>query len=171
MYLLDFPNEEVRSGFIDVLASDYFKENREPSTWIREVTKSLRTGDVERFMELMTAELASVSYEFQRKDNEKECERYFQHTFYLILMLTSKFFVLAERRTSNGRIDCVIETPKFVYIMEFKHNGSAEAALQQIKDKNYAAPYMASGKKIICLGINFSSATGTIDKYEIEELS
>ena len=82
-------------------------------------------------------------------------------------MLTSKFFTLSERRTSNGRIDCVIETPHYIYIMEFKLNGSAKEAMQQIKDKDYAAPYRAKGKQIICLGINFSSEKGTVDEYEI----
>lgn len=168
MYLLDFPNEEVRQGFIDMLASDYFKDNGEPATWIRELTMSLRKGDVEHVMELLTVQLASVSYEFQRKGNEKECERYFQYTFFLIIMLASPYSTVAERRTSRGRIDCVIETPKYVYVIEFKRDGSAEAAMQQIKDKDYAAPYRSSGKTIICLGINFSSETGTIDGYVYE---
>ena len=166
-YMLDFPNEEVRSGFIDVLAANYFKENREPTTWIREVTMSLRSGDVERLMELMSAQLANIGYEFRRKNDEKECERHFQYTFFLILYLISPYSVLAECHTSRGRIDCVIETPKFIYIIEFKHNGSAKDALQQIKDKGYVAPYAADPRKIICLGINFSSATGTIDGYEV----
>ncbi|MCR3569421.1 hypothetical protein K0B57_22875, partial [Salmonella enterica subsp. enterica serovar Montevideo] len=104
-YMLDFPNEEVRSGFIDVLAANYFKENREPTTWIREVTMSLRSGDVERLMELMSAQLANIGYEFRRKNDEKECERHFQYTFFLILYLISPYSVLAERHTSRGRID------------------------------------------------------------------
>lgn len=166
-YKLDFPNEEVRTGFVDMLASDYFKENDYSDSWIREVTMCLRSGNAERFMELMKAQLASISYEFQRKDDTKECERYYQYTFFLIIMLTSKFFTLSERRTSNGRIDCVIETPHYIYIMEFKLNGSAKEAMQQIKDKDYAAPYRAKDKQIICLGINFSSEKGTVDEYEI----
>ncbi len=170
-YRLDFPNQEVSAGFIDMLASDYFKENREQTTWIREVTMCLRDGNVERFMELMKAQLASISYEFQRKDDDKECERYYQYTFYLILMLTSKFYTIAERHTSNGRIDCVISTPQYIYIMEFKLNGSAKEAIQQIEDKDYVAPYRASGKQIICLGINFSSETGTINEYESRTLN
>jgi len=167
LYRLDFPNEEVRSGFIDVLAANYFNENREQTTWIREVTMSLRSGDVERLMKLMTAQLATVGYEFRRKNDEKECERHFQYTFFLILLLISPYNVLAERHTSRGRIDCVIETSRFIYIIEFKHNGNAKDALQQIIDKGYAAPYATDPRKVICLGINFSSATGTIDGYEV----
>lgn len=166
-YFLDFPNEEVRSGFIDILAADYFTENREPTTWIREVTYSLRGGDVERLMELMAAQLSSVSYEFRRKGDDKDCERYFQYTFYLIIMLTAPYSTVVERRTSRGRIDCVIETPRYVYVIEFKLDGSAQAALAQIREKGYADPYAADPRQVICLGINFSSATGTIDGYEV----
>lgn len=87
---------------------------------------------------------------------------------YFILMLISNFIVLAEKHFSNGRIDCVIETPLYIYIIEFKLNGSVKEALRQIQDKDYAAPYMAKGKKIVCLGVNFSSETGAIEGYEVE---
>lgn len=87
---------------------------------------------------------------------------------YLIVMLISNFIVLAEKHFSNGRIDCVIETPLYIYIIEFKLNSSVKEALRQIQDKDYAAPYMAKDKKIVCLGINFSSETGTIEGYEVE---
>ena len=87
---------------------------------------------------------------------------------YFIVMLISNFIVLAEKHFSNGRIDCVIETLLYIYIIEFKLNGSAKEALLQIKDKGYATPYMAKGKKVVCLGVNFSSETGTIEGYEVE---
>ena len=81
-------------------------------------------------------------------------------------MLISNFIVLAEKHFSNGRIDCVIETPLYIYIIEFKLNGSAAAALKQIEDNGYAKPYMADRRKVICLGINFSSEKGTIDDWQ-----
>ncbi len=87
---------------------------------------------------------------------------------YFIVMLISNFIVLAEKHFSNGRIDCVIETSLYIYIIEFKLNSSVKEALRQIQDKGYVAPYMAKGKKIVCLGVNFSSETGTIEGYEVE---
>ena len=87
---------------------------------------------------------------------------------YFIVMLISNFIVLAEKHFSNGRIDCVIETPLYIYIIEFKLNGSVKEALRQIQDKDYATQYMAKGKKVVCLGVNFSSETGTIEGYEVE---
>ena len=167
-YLLDFPNEEVRSGFISVLAGDYFKEGRtQPATWLEDVTDALQAGNVEMFMKQMTALLSSVTYRFQRKQDAFECERYFQYTFYLIMQMLGRYNTLVEKETSEGRIDCVLECPDYVYILEFKLNGSATAALKQIEDKGYDKPYAADSRKVICLGINFSSEKGTIDDWKL----
>ena len=84
-YLLDFPNEEVRNGFIDTIASRYFANTSQTTSWVMDVTNSLRKGDTSRFEKLMTALLSSVTYRFQRKQDPMECERYFQYTFYLYL--------------------------------------------------------------------------------------
>lgn len=62
-----------------------------------------------------------------------------------------------------------IETADYVYIFEFKYNGTAEEAMEQIK-KNYVQPFMATGKKIVLIGANFSGETRNIHKYLIEGL-
>ena len=169
-YLLDFPNEEVRNGFIETLASRYFSESSQPKSWVNDVTDALDNGDTARFEKLMTALLSSTTYRFQRKQDAMECERYFQYTFYLIVKMLGFYSTVAEKETSEGRIDCMVECPGYVYIIEFKLNGSAEAALKQIEDKGYAKPYAADNRKIIAIGINFSSEKGTIDGFLTKEL-
>ena len=169
-YLLDFPNEEVRNGFIGTIASRYFANASQTTSWVMEVTDSLRKGDTTRFEKLMTSLLSSVTYRFQRKQDLMECERYFQYTFYLIVKMLAFYSTVAEKETSEGRIDCVVECPGYVYIIEFKLNGSAEAALQQIEEKGYAKPYAADNRKLIALGINFSSEKGTIDGFLPKEI-
>ena len=164
-YLLDFPNDEVRNGFITAVAGGYFKKTMEPASFAIEVADCLRNGDTGRFEKLMTALLSSVTYRFQRKEDAMECERYFQYTFYLIVRMLAFYSTVAEKETSEGRIDCVVECPQYVYIIEFKLNGSAQAALDQIKEKGYAKPYAADTRKLIALGINFSSEKGTIDEF------
>ena len=77
----------------------------------------------------------------------------------------------AEKETSEGRIDCVVECPQYVYIMEIKLNGSAEEAVRQIKEKGYALPYAADKRRILAIGINFSSEKGTIDGFLCEEMN
>ena len=150
-YLLDFPNEEVRNGFIDALASGYFQGSNSPTSWVIDVTTSLDNGDTARFEKLMTSLLSSVTYRFQRKQDPIECERYFQYTFYLIVKMLGFYCTVAEKETSEGRIDCVVECPGYVYIIEFKLNGSAKAALKQIEDKGYAKPYATDNRKLKCL--------------------
>ena len=169
-YKLDFPNEEVRNGFIDAVASGYFKGSQSPTAWIIDVTTSLEKGDTAKFEKLMTSLLSSISYRFQRKQDQMECERYFQYTFYLIVKMLGFYNAVAEKETSEGRIDCVVECPDYVYIIEFKLNGSAEAALNQIDEKGYAKPYAADSRKVIALGINFSSEKGTIDGFKTKEI-
>lgn len=166
-YLLDFPNKEVKGGFLAALSSGYFKE-KSNTAWVRNVSMSLLAGDIEGFMRHVTALLAGVTYRFQRKDNAMECERYFHYTFYLILQMIGLYNTYVEKETSEGRIDCVVECPEHVYIMEFKMNGSADAALRQINDKGYAAPYMADCRTVHKVGVNFSSEKGTIEGWKEE---
>ena len=168
VYHLDFPNEEVRTGMLSLLASDYFAPEDSSSSWITDVTRTLRAGDLDTFRLQLTSMLSNISYRFQRKQDEKECERHFQYTFYLIMQLLGKYNTYVEKETSQGRIDCVLECPGYVYIFEFKLNGTASAALQQIDDKGYALPYAADCRKLYKVGISFSSETGTISEFEYQ---
>ena len=77
------------------------------------------------------------------------------------------YAVRAEERQSRGRVDCVVETPSYVYVFEFKLNGTADAALRQIEEKGYALPYAADRRKLYKIGVNFSSDTGTIDDWQV----
>jgi hypothetical protein len=78
------------------------------------------------------------------------------------------FHVQAEYHTSEGRIDLVLQTQKFCYVMEFKLDGTAEEALAQIEDKHYTLPIEQNGQKIIRIGMNFSKEMRNIDKVIIE---
>ena len=167
-YLLDFPNDEVRSGFIDMLASSYFSSGEMVSSWIFDVNRDLRGGKIEEFMRKMTSLLSSVTYRFQRKQDAFECERYFQYTFYLIMQMIGHYNTMVEKETSEGRIDCVVECPNYVYVMEFKMDGSAQSALEQIRERGYTKPYLADKRKVFSIGVNFSSEKGTIEEYVFE---
>ena len=166
VYCLDFPNEEVRSGMVAVLAAEYFRSDNSPSTWLLDVSRALMAGDLETFKHQLTAFLSNISYRFQRKSDEKECERYFQYTFYLIMQMLGRYNTYVEKETSQGRIDCVLECPEYVYIFEFKLNATAAVALKQIEEKGYALPYAADSRKLFKVGISFSSETGTVNDYD-----
>ena len=166
-FLLDFPNNEVKKGFLTVLAADYLKPEEETGGWVKTLVAAMRRGEVERIRDLFTAFLAGIPYTMRRKENEKERERYFQYTFYLILRLVSVYTVYVEKPQSQGRVDGIVETADYVYIFEFKLDGTAAEALQQIEDKGYTREYAADKRKIWRIGASFSSETGTIDDWEV----
>lgn len=164
-YLLDFPNEEVRSGLITMLAANYFSEECSQTSWLDKVSDSLERGDLDQFHLLLTSFLSQISYRFQRKQDERECERHFQYTFYLVMQLLGKYNTYVEKETSQGRIDCVLECPRYVYIFEFKLNSTAAIALKQIEERGYALPYASDSRQLYKVGISFSSETGTVNDF------
>ena len=165
-FLLDFPNNEVKNGFLTAVASSYLKPSEDTGGWIRDVVRTLRTGDTDRLCSLFTSFLSSIPYTMRRKDDERERERYFQYTFYLILRLISVYTVYVEKQQSHGRVDCVLETPQYVYIFEFKLDGTAEEALRQIEEKGYAGEYASDTRTLYKIGASFSSETGTIGDWK-----
>ena len=88
--------------------------------------------------------------------------------FFFIVFKLLGFYTKVEYHTSEGRIDLVLQTDKFIYIMEFKLNGTAEEALQQINDKHYALPFETDERKLFKIGVNFSAETRNIEKWIVE---
>ncbi len=168
-YLLDFPNDEVRNGFLAMVATSYLQPKVSTNAFVLQVVNAMEQGDCDQLETLLTSFFASIPYNQRRKDDEREKERYFQYTFYLVLRMISCFTVFVEKVQSEGRVDCVVETSKYVYIFEFKRDGSAEAALLQIEDKGYAKEYAADDRTIYQIGCNFSSETGTIDGWKVKK--
>lgn len=166
LFLLDFPNNEVKSGFLAMVATNYLQCRMPLESWMVKAVFALKRGQLEEFRKMLTSFFASIPYTLRRKENEPERERYFQYTFYLLLRLMSVYTVLAEQEQSEGRVDCIVETPGYVYIFEFKLDATASEALQQIDDKGYARPYAAEARTVYKVGVSFSSKTGTIEEWE-----
>ena len=165
-YLLDFPNDEVKNGFVTMVASNYLKPEDDARAWIVQVARSLACGDLEQLKNLFTSFLASVPYSQRRKDSEREKERYFQYTFYLIMRMISAYTVFVEKEQSEGRADCIIEAANDIYIFEFKRDGSADEAIAQIEARGYAREYGTDKRKVHKIGCSFSSVTGTIQEWK-----
>ena len=169
LFLLDYPNKEVKEGFLTMVASKYFDNGDKINPWVREATIFLRKGEVDNFRTGLTSFLASIPYTMRRKENERERERYFHYTFYLLLRLLSVYTVYTEKVQSQGRVDCVVETPQYVYIFEFKLDGTADEALRQIEEKGYVREYASDNRKLYKIGAVFSSETGTISDWKSVE--
>ena len=164
-FLLDYPNNEVKKGFLSLIAGSYFKTNESIYSWIQNAAIQLEDGKIEDFRIGLTSFLASIPYTMRRKENERERERYFHYTFYLIMRL----IVYTEKVQSHGRVDCIVETPEYIYIFEFKLDGNAEEAMRQIEDKGYVREYESDNRRLYKIGAVFSSETGTIEEWKIAE--
>ena len=169
-YLLDFPNNEVRKGFLSMLAASYMKpKSKEVTSWITDAVMTLEQGDTEAFRRSLTSFLASIPYDSHGSLKGIDItEKHFQYTFYLLLRLIGVYCIAihCEDRQSYGRVDCTLEMEEYVYIFEFKMDGTAREALEQIEKNSYAKPYLADKRKVICIGVNFSSVTRTVEDWE-----
>ena len=151
-----------------MIATSYLQPGERITGWIFDVLDAMRAGNIEKLEPLFTSFLSSIPYSMRRKDNEREKERYFHYTFYLIMKLISVYTVYTEKQQSQGRVDCIVETPQYVYIFEFKLDGTAVEAIEQIENKGYAREYILDERKIFKIGASFSSETGTISDWKIE---
>ena len=167
-FLLDFPNNEVRKGFVTLVANNYMKTKDDAGGMARELVMALKAANLDRFRKLLTGFLADIPYTMRRKETERERERYFHYTFYLLMRLVSCYTVYTEKQQSEGRVDCIIEVPGYIYIFEFKLDGTATEALAQIEEKGYARPYAADPRPLYRIGVSFSSEIGTVSDWEVK---
>lgn len=90
----------------------------------------------------------------------------FHNVVYVVFKMLG-FYVDVERHTSDGRLDMLIQTKDYIYILEFKMDRSADEALAQIEEKQYAKPFAQDSRKLYKIGVNFSSATRRIESWKI----
>ena len=172
LYRLGFPNDEVRYGFLNNLLPAYSDVPfGQTGVWVGRFVQDIRKGDVNSFMERMQSIIAGSPYDDFPKEKLKLREQNYQTAVYLIFALMGQF-VQTEVHCSTGRADCVVCTADAVYIFEFKlsSNGSAEDAINQTKEQNYAAKYKADEKKIVLIGSSFDENTRTIKDWKAEVL-
>lgn len=164
-FTLGIPNREVEEGLFDVLLPCYVEV--EPSLGtsgnvVDSLVRSVRRGEPGKFMECLQAYFAGISY-----DLKVDAENNFQNAFYILVSLLG-IYVDAEVRTSDGRIDIVMQTSRYVYIVELKYDSSAREALDQINAKQYALPYASDPRRLFKIGANFSSKSRRIQDWLVE---
>jgi hypothetical protein len=168
-YLLGFPNEEVRYGFLNSLLPYYLPELPDrQGFYIGNFVEDLQKGEVDAFMTRLRAFFAAIPYELNDKT-----ERHYQAIFYVVFTLMGQY-AEAEARSAAGRADAVVAIKDRVYVFEFKlaHEGTAaaavEAALRQIDEKGYLVPWSAGGKRLTKVGAVFDPATRTLGEWKQE---
>ena len=100
--------------------------------------------------------------------NSDPFEHCFQAVIYLVFTLLGKY-ALCEMHTFTGRIDCKVETEKFIYLFEFKRDETAENALKQIEDNSYAFPFAADQRRLYKIGVSFDSERRILADWKVQE--
>lgn len=163
LYILTYPNNEVKEGLVKSLIPSYLKTNEAISALnVREFAKDLYSCDTESFFERFQAVYANLPYGNQPKFVERD----FHNVIYLVFLLLGQA-VQNEVHYAKGRADCVLQTKDYVYIFEFKIDKSAEEALHQIEEKKYAESFVADRRKVVKIGVNFDSSERNITEWKI----
>ena len=163
-YYLDFPNTEVTSAFSAYILNSYAEKTQTDGVrFVSEFATSLVKNDLKRLRKAMESFFAGIPYDVHKKQ-----EATFQGIFFSVFRLLG-VYIEAESETNDGRIDAVVQTPKAIYIFEFKLDNNP-TALSQIKEKEYFKKYLLDKRDIYIIGVNFDSVKGNLVGWQDEKV-
>lgn len=163
-YVLGFPNDEVKYGFLESLMPEYVTNTGSGSGKdILTLQKCIQSGQVDQIRDIFISLFASIPY----TSAGDPFENYFQAVLYIVFTLLNQY-VHCELRSASGRADCIVETDKYVYLFEFKRDGTAAEALQQIQEQGYALPYAADPRILYKIGVSFGSKSRMLEDWKVE---
>ena len=166
-YTLGYPNEEVKVGLMHALLPFYVvKDPVEARTAAGKMYLALRKDDIGEALEAARAFFAAIPYQEGTLHDAPTSEGHFTAMLYVMFSFLN-VYVYTQVRTAKGRMDILMKTDTTIYVMELKLDGTVEEALKQIDDKGYAIPYEADGRRIVKVGIRFSSEERTITEWKI----
>ena len=163
-FILDYPNEEVKRAFGQLLLSQY-TETPKMATHGVDILRALRSNDIGRAIGLIHNLIQAVPDQNYIKNEEK----FFHAIVHLIFTIIGSN-VWSEVHTPIGRIDTLIITTTRIFLFEFKVNESAQDAIQCIEDRHYADSLRHRNLPITAVGVAFSPATKGIHEWEQKEL-
>lgn len=169
IYTLRYPNEEVKYGFLRTLLMGYYPTVLDAAVDVRRFREEILRGDVDAFMQRLSAIISGIPYGDFSRAPEPYYERDGQVAVFLVFLLMGQF-IQTEVHNHVGRADAVVHTPEIVYVFEFKLDGlgTPEEALQQIEEKGYALPYQNGDKQVVCVGVVFSKEKKTIASWLVK---
>jgi hypothetical protein len=169
MYVLGVPNMEVRVGLLKNLIPLYSAMDGDKAfNTAKLVSMALNKGDYESAMLRIQSFLAGIPFLPGDKEvlaDELKCEAYYNKVFYVIVAMLNNG-AHGQVRQALGVPDIVIETRKYIYVIELKINATPQVALRQLEELNYAIPFAMDGRELVKLGVNFSTEKRTIDAWE-----
>ena len=169
VYILGFPNYEVRQALYEtVLPALTLRSNGDIQSTQSGLFLALQLGNLPEAMKCLKALIADVPY-----SNKKLASMNMEERYRLILSTIFNAIgcrVEVEKMIATGRIDMVVETTNFIYVLELKlsNNGGVDAATEQMKAKQYAEPFKADKRKVIALAIELDDmGKGLVDWKEV----
>ena len=179
LYRLVPPNFEVATAFSESLSADFSRlDGEEHASLLTQMVEALRADDVDDMLDALSCFFANIPANITVKR-----EKYYQSLFYAVFVLIGAR-THAECWTNRGRVDAVVETPRGVYVFEFKlgtggrdgarpspggpSSVSAAAALAQIKAKGYAEKWLRCGKKVTLVGAAFDADMRNLSDRQVE---
>ncbi|MCB0847502.1 MAG: PD-(D/E)XK nuclease domain-containing protein, partial [Bacteroidetes bacterium] len=161
LYTLGYPNLEVKDTMNQHLLAAFRQTPKTDSLpLLIKLKKALEKGDVEKTIDLINTLFSTIPYQIFEGKQEK-----FFHAILHLSFSGIGLFVESEVSTSKGRVDTVVHTKDRIYIMEFKLDDTADAALTQIREKRYGSPYLDRGKEVLAVGISFSSEKKAVEEW------
>lgn len=166
LYHLDYPNYEVRNSMLAYLLDAFGGVRRGGGIVLAiQMEQAFMAQDIAKVIRILQGMFKGLPYQIY----EKQPESFFHAAVHLIFAYMG-LRVHSEVCTSDGRADAVVETPAQVYVLEFKLDESAEAALEQIRQKRYHQAFWNLGKPVVGVGVNFSSQTKNIEDWKAEAM-
>jgi Predicted AAA-ATPase/PD-(D/E)XK nuclease superfamily len=165
IYTLGFPNREVRESFASYLLAEYVDKGWEETerTIAYKLQTHLQNQELAKAFKIFPPVIASTGY-----DITKHTEGYF-HTIMHVLMYSTGLTTFSELQSAEGRLDTICTAYQSIYIFEFKIDGTAQSALQQIKNQHYADPFLLGEKTVYIIGVNFVTQDKKINEIEVEK--
>ena len=162
-YVLALPNQEVRTGYTEGLLPLYtgLSAPDVQTGFAARFWKALKSGDIDLAMRHMQAYLTSIPYVegFKKKLAEASAkEGFYEYTLYLIFSMLN-VYVQTQVKCARGRADMVIWMADAIYVFEMKVSGTAEEALAQIEEREYAIPFQTDSRRVVKVGVKFNPDT------------
>ncbi len=164
MFILGFPNKEVKSSFADSLNKYHYRISIKDTNYLLEAYQDLEDfGDIAGFMKYLEIYFRKFPFSLINKN-----EKHYHSVLYTILSSYGAD-VIANPESAKGKADLLLKFDDVNYIFELKLDGKTRAALDQIDDKDYIAVAMEPGKKIVKLAINFSASDRCILDWDVDD--
>ena len=163
LYTLGYPNREVKKSMLEYLVHAFSNTSAtQVRAYALDVADALQEEDLEKVRDVFNILLYSLPYQLHQKAEK------FYHAIVHLFFTYMGLDVHSEVSTARGRADAIVEFDDKVYCFEFKLDRSAREALEQLKNRGYADKYRSTGKKIILIGVNFSSEKREVDEFAVE---